>query len=342
MDLLILDKNIDPIAIIDTYVSLLWTDRYSECGDFELYNSMSNDILEYIKQDYYVQTRNSEYTMIVEKILIKSDVEEGANITIAGRSLESILDRRVVWGEKTITGSLQDGIKTLLNECIISPSDSKRKIDNFIFEASDDPRITKLTIDALYTGDNLYEIVQKLCSEHDIGFKITLNENKQFVFKLYAGVDRSFNQTENPYVIFSPKFDNLINSNYIESKSAFKNAACVASGEDQYGGKTYAGVGNDTGLDRRELFVDANDITSGEDLLMQRGLEELTGYTDITSFEGQAETTIMYKYGKDFFIGDVLQIANEYGNEATARVTEFVISVNEEGTSMYPAFKAIS
>ena len=35
----------------------------------------------------------------------------------------------------------------------------------------------------------------------------------------------------------------------------------------------------------------------------------------ITSFEGETETTIMFQYGKDFFNGDIVQIANEYGHE---------------------------
>ena len=64
--------------------------------------------------------------------------------------------------------------------------------------------------------------------------------------------------------------------------------------------------------------------------------------TDVTSFEGQVETTIMFKYGEDFFNGDVVQIANEYGHETKARILEIVTSENEEGTSVYPTFKTIT
>ena len=91
----------------------------------------------------------------------------------------------------------------MLNENVISPSDSNRKISNFIFKESTDSAITKLKLEAQYTGDNLYDVIQKICEEQGIGFKITLNDKKQFVFELYAGFDRSYDQTENPYVIFS-------------------------------------------------------------------------------------------------------------------------------------------
>lgn len=137
-----------------------------------------------------------------EKIQITSDTEDGNHVTVTGRSLESILDRRIVWGQKLLSGNLQNGIKTLLNENVISPSDSNRKIPNFIFKESTDPAITKLKLEAQYTGDNLYDVIQKICEEQGIGFKITLNDEKQFVFELYAGSDRSYDQTENPTLYF--------------------------------------------------------------------------------------------------------------------------------------------
>lgn len=350
MDLTVLNTNLDAISVVDIYESFIWTDRYYEYGDFELYTSMTNDILNYIRQDYYLQNRESEHCMIIEKIKIASDSENGNHITVSGRSLESILDRRIIWGQKTINGNLQNGIQTLLNECIISPSDSSRKISNFIFEASADPTITNLTIDAQYTGDNLYDTISKICRDRNIGFKVALNENKQFVFKLYAGINRSYEQDTNPYVVFSPNFENIINSNYVESKSALKNVTLVA-GEGEGSERKYAAVGSGNGLERRELFTDARDISSdtGREtnltdteysaLLQQRGKEKLAECTNVTSFEGQVETTVMFKYGEDFFNGDVVQIANEYGHETKARIVEVVMSEGESGISVYPTFK---
>lgn len=352
MDLIVLNTNLDAVSIVDVYESFIWTDRYYEYGDFELFTSMTDDILSYIRQDYYIQNRDSEHCMIIEKIRISADAEDGNHITVTGRSLESILDRRIIWGQKTISGNLQNGVKTLLNECIISPADSSRRISNFIFEASDDPVITGLTIDAQYTGDNLYDVINKICSERSIGFKVTLNDNKQFVFKLYAGADRSYDQTENPYVVFSPNFENIINSNYVESKSALKTVTLIG-GEGEGAARKYTTVGGGIGLNRRELFTDARDISSdvGDGVtlsnaayvaqMQQRGREKLAENTDVTSFEGQVETTIMFKYGGDFFNGDVIQIANEYGHETKARIVEIVMSENEEGTSVYPTFKTM-
>ena len=373
MLLRLLNTNLEAITIVDTYKSLIWAERYKEYGDFEIYTPVSSDVLANFKQDYYLDTKDSDCVMIIEKLKIDTDAEEGNNITITGRSLESILERRIIWGTKTISGNLQNGVKTLLDENIISPIDPARKIDNFVFEESIDPLITELTIEAQYTGDNLYDVIVGICDEHDIGFKVTLNNAGQFVFKLYAGVDRSYEQNVNPYVVFSPNFENLLNSKYIESKASLKNVTLVGGEEedDSYsevsnntGGTTvsigentarrYATVGDAAGLDRRELFTDARDIQSkpanepeltDEEYLKkleQRGQEKLAENKSITSFEGEIESTMMFVYGEDFFNGDIIQIANEYGHEARARILEVVINEDESGTSVRPTFSTIT
>lgn len=353
MELTLLDTSLDAVAIIDEYESMIWTDRYYEHGDFELYSPVTTRILDVFKQDYYLLNRSSDHVMIIEKLLIKTDVEDGNHIQITGRSLESILKRRIVWKQRSFNGRLQNGIKALLTENVIAPSDPARRIDNFIFEASTDPRITALTLDAQWTGDELYNVISELCKENGIGFKVTLNDNKQFVFKLYMGADRSYDQTDNPYVVFSPKFENIVNSNYIESKSALKNVTLIG-GEGEGTARRYTSIGTARGLDRRELFTDARDISSTlEDgtsltsarynsLLEQRGREHLGEYPDITSFEGEIEATMMFVYQEDFFNGDIVQIANEYGHETKTRIVEMTTSENERGTSVYPTFSTIT
>lgn len=355
MELRILDENFRDVVALDAFKSLLWTDRYYQAGDFELYTEVNISILQRIKQKYYIIQKNSNSTMIVEDIQTDTDIELGDFVKFTGRSLESILDRRIVWGMKSYKGNLQNGIEMLLNENIINPSDPKRKIDNFIFEPSDDEAVTSLTIDKQWTGDNLYDIVCDLCSENDIGFRITLNSYNQFIFKLYAGVDRTYDQSKNPYVIFSPNFENLVNSDYYESNADYKNIALIA-GEGEGDQRIYTTYDEDSGsgLDRRELFVDARDLQkhdyeSNKDLsdseydskLKERGKEKLDEHDEIVSFEGEVEARINYVYGKDFFVGDIVQLENEYGKEGETRILEVVTSLDNSGYSIYPTFVMI-
>lgn len=351
MDILVLDDNLDQIDVVDTYESLIWTERFNKYGDFELYTIVNDDILQLMQSDRYLQSVDSECVMIIEDILIKADAEDGNHITITGRSLESILDRRVIWGQISLSGSLQDGIETLLNACIINPTNEDRRIDNFAFEPSDDPAITELMLTAqCKAGDSLYDTISAICKEYNIGFKVTLNDYKQFIFELYAGTDRSYDQVENPYVVFSPNFENLANSNYAKNKSGYKNVTLVG-GEGEGLDRRYASAGSAVGLNRREVFTDASGTTSdvGDGtsitdaqytaILQQKGEEALATHAVTTSFEGEAETTVLFKYGEDFFMGDIVQIENEYGHESTARISELVMSHNGEGLNVYPTFE---
>lgn len=375
MEFLVLNTKFEAVAILDVFESLIWTDRYSKCGDFEIYTSSDRQIIETLKEDFYIWTEDSEHVMIIENRKIITDVEEGNKFLVSGRSLESILDRRIVWNQILLDGDFQTQIKRLLTENVINPSDSNRKISNFIFEETDDPYILSLKVQMQYTGDNLYEAICELCSTVNIGFKITLNDDNQFVFKLYSGVDRSYDQETNPYVVFSPSFENIIDSNYYESKAGYKNVGLVAG--EVGNAIPYAGTSNAAGgttvtigevspqrtvvvgestskeLSRRELYVDARDISSTtsnngsistsayDDLLRQRGDEELKKNKIIQSFDGQVESTQMYRYGEHYFMGDITQLENEYGMESKVRVIEFIRSVDKNGIDSYPTFEVI-
>lgn len=356
MDILVLNENLSSVDIVDTFISLIWTDRYDCYGDFEIYVPTTAKNIGTFKRKYYLWIKESEHVMIIDSIENASDAENGPKLIIQGRSLESILDRRVIWKQTILSGNLQNGIKRLLDENVISPEIAERKIENFVFEASDDPAITELTIDAQFTGDNLYDAISNICIYYGIGFKITLSEDNKFIFKLYAGKDRSYNQIENPYVVFSPNFDNIINSNYIESDRYYKTTTLVAGEGEGAERKTIAVDATEepcSGLDRRELFTDARDISTityeGETIsdeeyylqLAQRGYEDLAANTVINSFDGQVETNYLYNYGEEFFMGDIVQRADEYGNESRCRVIEFIRSYSDIGIEAYPTFSII-
>lgn len=349
MEILVLDTDFESVDIVDNFKSMIWTDRYNSNGDFEMFLAMDSSVLNYLREDYYLWLKDSEHCMIIEDISINSDNEDGNYIIVTGRSLESILERRIVWGQRVFTGNLQAAIQTLINESIISPTMSDRKIENFIFELSSDPKVASLKIDTQFTGDDLYVVIKNLCQSNGLGFKVVLNEDNQFVFSLYAGVDRSYEQTENPHVIFSPDFENIINSNYFTSKADLKNVTLVA-GEGEGASRKTTTVGSGVGLNRRELFTDARDISSNVDggtlstaeymeKLKARGSKKLSEHTAKMAFEGEVEDTRLFKYGEDFFIGDIVQIANEYGHEGRVYISEIIISQSREGVSTYPTFQ---
>lgn len=354
MDLMILNKEFQNTFNLDVYKSLLWIDRYSECGEFELYTLASSDMLKMIPIDSYIVREDNESVMIVEEIKVSTDTEFGHTLTITGRSLESILDRRIVWEQTTLEGSLEDELERLLNENIISPKIPERRINNFIFEKSEDNDIKELTISKQYTGDYIYDIVVDICKELEIGFRIRLDSDNNYVFKLYKGSNRTYDQTKNPAVVFSSEFDNIVTTDYREASTNTRNVALVAGQGEGSDRKTII-IGNTSlsGISRRELFVDARDISetddngnqlpdsSYNDLLMDRGKEKLTEYKNIKEFNGEVDTTLEFSYQRDFFMGDIVQLQSDFGSLSTARITEFIMSDDDNGISSYPTLSII-
>lgn len=354
MNIYMLNSAFEPEEVIDIYTSFIWTDRFAKAGDFELYLPMQFSFLRFLTETAYVAIDESEHGMVVESVKLETSSEDGIFIILSGRSYESILDRRIVWGLKTLSGNLQDGIKSLLNECIISPTDSSRRIDNFIFEDSTDPAITSLTIDTQYTGDNLYDVICDICATYRIGFKITLNSQRKLVFKLYSGADRSYDQVSNSVVIFSPAFDNLLESNYAQDLTSFKTCTLVG-GEGEGNERKYASYisQNAVGISRREMFTDARDISSTDEdgntmsaaeytkLLQTRGAERLSEIEEIAFLDGSLSMNNEFKYGIDFYLGDTVQVENEFGFKASARVTEYIRSSDTSGYTEYPGFELV-
>jgi hypothetical protein len=348
MNLYIYDKNLDVASVIDAYSSLIWTKKHYEYGDFKLYLPASLANFDYLKKDYLIKREDDETVMIIEKIQIDTDSEAGNFVTVTGRSLESILARRIIWEQTTVTGTPENRIRKLIDLSIVNPTIANRKISNFSLNSAHN--YTGTSENAQYTGDNLYDIVSETCKANGLGFCVKLVE-KSFVFDLLKGSDFSYNQTKNPYVVFSPYFENLISSEYYSDKTDFANIARIF-GEGEGTNRKWLNHGSTkSGLERYELYVDARDISqnSGSDdaisdsdyyaLLKQRGIEKLAECKEITQFSGTISTVSSYQYKTDYNVGDTVQIENEYGFKEAVKITEITESFDENGYTVTPTFE---
>lgn len=358
----VLNSKMERKGILDNYTSFIWTDRYNEAGDFELCIPITAKYADKIAKDDFLRIPTSNKLMIVESIKTTTDVDDGNIYEITGRSLEVILDRRIVWKQTQVAGSIQNAIHSLLTDSFINPTDSRRRVDNFVFIESTDPNVTHVTYSevAQYMGDSVYDVVKKVCQAFHLGFQIVY-ENGQYKFSLFAGTDRSYDQHTNQYVVFSPNHDNLRNSKYLESLKNYKNVLRIA-GEGEGATKTYIThymefdddkASEKTGLDRREIYLDCSDVSSITDsnttmdvaqytnVLVQKGVEKLVELAPETAFEGEIDTTVMFKYHQDFEVGDLCEIRNEFGMSDQVRIAEVVQTWEPSGYSCIPTLQSL-
>lgn len=397
MDINILNKNYEVVAVCDVFESLIWNVKYNGYGDFELCVPANSAALPYLREDYYLEILDSNRTMIIEHYEPLTDVEEGSTVMFSGRSLESILTRRIVWTQTILSGNLQEAIKKILNDAFINPSNESRRIHNFVFIDSDDPNVTGATIDeTMFTGDEVIDVVEPLCQNAKLGWIIALmkvvnvntlpqignpkilyilDENKYYwdefsntyktienldlpdekfvmAFRLYSGKNRTTKQTILPHVVFSLYNDNLFSAKRTIDKKNYKNVTLVA-GEGEGTARRTLEYGEAEGLERREYFTDARDISSNKGrpdaisdanynkLLAERGKTKLAEQTIEREVEAEVDTSVysMFTYQKDYFIGDVVENVDEYGVAFASRINEMTIHLDSKGYSSYPIFE---
>lgn len=349
MNIYVLNENFEIVKVIDDYISIIWTTRYFTYGDFELYLSAESDVLDYLQTGYYlvreVDMSQDEYhnVMIISNRAITTDAEDGDNLTVTGYDLKSILKRRVIVNQTNLNGTVQSCIAQLINQNIISPTNTSRKISNFTLGTNQISSTN--TMERQLTGDNLSDAISDICTSFGYGYDVYI-KNGNFVFYLYEGTDRSYNQDVNPHIVFSSEFDNLISSSYSENFDEFSNVAIVA-GEGEGTARKKVTVGTATGLDRYELWVDARnsstnngEISDSEytNMLTQEGVETLSGTGITTSFEGEVDNTINYQLNEEYYLGDIVQIENDYGISSATRIVEVIESEDENGTDIIPTF----
>lgn len=344
MDLYVLDDNFEQIAIIDDYKSLIWAKRYAKFGDCEIYVRACEEYFDILRKGHYLLRNDDDMLCRINRLQLDTNEDEGNFIICVGADIRSVLDQRVVWQQTNFTGTVEDYIRKLVTDNIISPSDSARMIDNMVLG---DAVGLPATISEQVTYSPLGEKVIELCTAYGYGTRLRLDMDNRLVFEVYAGEDRSYEQDVNDHVVFSPQFENIISSVYVTDSSNVKNVAIIA-GEGEGVERRRFVHGTSSGMDRYELYVDARDVSSQVEegvtidydaLLQARGIEALAEYGTVESFEGAVESDYSYKYGTDYHLGDIVQVVNEYGISSNARITEVIETFDENGHSIIPTFE---
>jgi len=113
------------------------------------------------------------------------------------------------------------------------------------------------------------------------------------------------------------------------------------------GGNQYYQIYNEVIADLPSNTLEDSDDVKLRDVvysvyLLTRGYEKLAEFGAVTSFEGVVEPNTTFVYNKDYFLGDLVTVQNEFGITVEARITE-VIEVNDDnGYSVEPKFEYIS
>lgn len=347
MDIYTLDSLNGVTGIVEVFESCIWNCQFFGVNDFELKVvgiKQNVDLLAigtYLVRDMDVNEDGYDNVMVIQRREISYDAEKGWILTVSGGGLKTLLSRRVVWSQTNLVGSLEDGIRQVVTDNVINPAESMRRIDNFVLA---DPIGFTRKIDVQLLGEKIHEWLSEICNQYGLGWDVYIRNGK-YVFELIEGTDRTYNQDTVVPVVFSPNFDNLINAKYTDDREDYCNAVLVG-GEGEGANQVTAQVGNDTGLDRFEDYVDGGSVSSnGEIITMETYISMLENYgqdhlskAELTEqYEGQVTPDGIYTVNKDYFLGDLVQMDNGI-IRSQSRIIEIIYSEDENGFSLVPTF----
>lgn len=228
--------EIFPVAVIDEFESVIWVRRYDTPGEFELYFAADKDIFKLVKENigYLIVTREDRQdVMYIEYVKLTESAENGDHILLKGRSIDCVMERRVI-GYPTVCDSMTywQIIKTLIEDNMIEPVPHgdysldalRRTLSPFDVQTSTGG---STTVSKSYHGENLLEAVDGLLKEAGYGLK---NIYVQGVIRLdvYKGRDR-------PAVRFSPNNENLLSSEYeCDIRGQCNTAFVYAEGDEKH------------------------------------------------------------------------------------------------------------
>lgn len=379
MEYYILDNDFNIVTGVEKFQSMIWTEKFYDVGDFELYLPASDETMQFYndaaKNHYYIiaadttkkETIHKLSVMIIEKVKLEDTFESGDFLIITGSQLKNLLYRRVVWNRTTIAGQLYSEIRNLVMENAITPSVQDRIIPRLYLDNEEElPADSPLaqTVNYQVEGEFLSKIISAICKDNKVGWDIVLDYNeKKMKFVFLVGTDRTSGQSANTRVLFSSSFDNLLKTTYEIDATNYRNIALVKSTYEEYDKTTkkienresdqivapYKLGYNPVGLDRYELFVEGDNGTIDQDgnevdvsalavNNQSKGRLELEKYKSTTDISADVTPNITFKLNRDYFLGDVCSIRNEYNLIYDGRVTAVTTTLTTKKNSTIPSF----
>lgn len=343
MNVFVFNKQFDLLGIVDTYSSLIWNREFYKSGTFELHLNPPEKDEEALKLIELLQKGN---ILVKEDSLeeageiddLKLDDQESETMLVTGNLIDDFIAERIVWGKHIKSGLVEEVMKYFVDANCINPTDPKRIIPNLIL--SQNRGIIKPANEVNSYG-NIAELMEELALKYDVGWRIIFDlTNKKYIFDIFEGLDRSILQSVNPQAVFSLEFENVLQQTFTDSDNGYKNMALIA-GQGEDSDRKLATINNDlSGFERRELFVDARDLSNTVDsdnedgteqtmpdeeyeaLLISRGESKLAETQRIQTFESGVSVTSNLIYKQDFDLGDIVTVMNSrWGVLLNTRIT---------------------
>ncbi len=304
------DRYLNLLTETDSFQSFQFTRNYHGIGGFELHINRYMQGAETLEKGNLVSLHEPHKVGIIltKETVLDEQGKATENIKLTGTTLCGLMNRRITVPPKHTShdrkqGNAETVMKHYVNNHFLNPVDPKRKFPNLII-APNQNRGTNIEWESRYK--NVADELEKVSLLSGLGWEVTADfNNKRFIFDVIESKDLTQANTQgNSPVFFSPEFDNVKSMQFIDSDNDLRNIGYVG-GQGEGVERKIIQLGDVSGWDRLETFVDARDIGDTdeetdeelteeeiEQLLTKRGNEKMAEMQSLLSLEAEIITPI--------------------------------------------------
>lgn len=360
MELYTLDQQFRRQDVVDSFESLIWTERFSAFGDFSMQIAVTQENERRLTPGTYVTHNKTLRAMEIETVDKTVSDEGRVMLTVSGRSMESFLEQRLARryttntttnGKWKLTGTPAWILREMFRIICVTGALSATDILPYYTTGNLYPNSTisepadEVTIE--FEIASLYAEMKKLADVYNLGFRIYPGRDyprtavPAVYFGVYSGTDRTTQQTTVAPVIFSRNLDNLTNTSELVSIGKYKNVCYVFHKNGTRVVYAAGASASTSGFARRAMTIEVTDVDlpAGPALdlvLLQRGNEALSAQRSVFAFDGEVPQFSNYVYGTHYNLGDLVEQRNDAGSSTNMRVTEQIFVHDREGERSYP------
>lgn len=353
--------NISLEAVCDSFSSLLWDIEYYKCGEFEVYIAASPRNIEIFQTGRIVgRDDDKEHFGLIESVELETDSEDGDYLIIKGRFLMCLLERRIIYPTLNFTTMTTYGTiiqKAVENNALVSGNRLIPGLKPGEMQGACWSQTTKLQVSYENLMEWIYTICEKIGGTANIRLSKIAEEQYEMIFDLLQGADRSMMQEENPHIVFSDSYNNLLSFTYFTDTSVKRNFAYVlGKGEGEKRKRTTYFEGTEpSSLERYEVYIDAKEISDEEqvdnetrplsdaeysELLKEKGKQSIVPITMKSESQIAVQST-QFQYGVDYFVGDFVTVEHHrFGiRQNKIQLVGMIESFDRNGRNLTPTFK---
>lgn len=232
MELFVYDEDLQELGIVDTFVSLIWSVRYSAAGGFELKAPMTENNVRLLQKQRYIYRPDVKEAVFIKSVIEQYD-EAGDYLIVSGDSTDGLLDKRCT---DSYDGTFIKSLKAKVAEGGRQYGFRKMHID---IAPKDDFDVIMVTGAGWFR--NLGELAREQLGLRGKRLHVDLDaENRKLYCRVRPVADRSAEQMINTHIIFDIEDGNLTSQRYEYSEVGCYNRV-EGTALIPYGAKIYEG-----------------------------------------------------------------------------------------------------